>query len=312
MAKSCSDQEFVDLFRQLGAAGTARELGIADRNVRQRRRTIERAYDIILSNPKNKNTQSLPVYPSRIALKIQDGVALVGSDAHIWPDDRTPAMRGFFAIIERLKPKLICLNGDVKDGAMNSRHPASGWSRKPKVNEELEAIQETLEEIEDLAEGSQLLWNLGNHDMRFEAKLAQQIPEYEGIAGFALRDHFPKWKFGISAWINDQVVLKHRFKGGIHATHNNTLWAGKSIVTGHLHSLKVTPFDDYNGTRWGIDSGTLSNPYGEHTSYNEDNPLNHRSGFIVLTFRKGVLLWPEVCAVVDEKHVQFRGELIRV
>jgi hypothetical protein len=113
------------------------------------------------------------------------------------------------------------------------------------------------------------------------------------------------------------VVVKHRFKGGIHATHNNTLWAGKTIVTGHLHSLKVTPLSDYNGTRWGIDTGTLADPAsntegGPQFHYNEDNPQNHRSGFIVLTFKDGQLLWPEVCNVIDQNHVSFRGEVIRV
>jgi hypothetical protein len=34
--------------------------------------------------------------------------------------------------------------------------------------------------------------------------------------------------------------IKHRFKGGMHAPQNNTLWAGVTMVTGHLHSQKVT------------------------------------------------------------------------
>ena len=56
--------------------------------------------------------------------------------------------------------------------------------------------------------------------------------------------------------VNGNVVIKHRMKGGIHAAHKNTLHAGTTMVTGHLHSLKVTPFSDYNGTRWGVDTGT--------------------------------------------------------
>ena len=41
-------------------------------------------------------------------------------------------------------------------------------------------------------------------------------------------------------------------------------------------------------------------------------PSNWRSGFAVLTFRDGRLLWPELVARVDEEHVQFRGEVIEV
>ena len=139
----------------------------------------------------------------------------------------------------------------------------------------------------------------------------------EGLPHTTLSDLFPSWEFAVSAWINEHTVVKHRFKGGIHATHNNTLWAGKNIVTGHLHSLKVTPLSDYNGTRWGIDTGTMADPAsntegGPQFHYNEDNPQNHRSGFIVLTIRNRELLWPEICHAVDQNHISFRGELIKV
>ena len=115
-------------------------------------------------------------------------------------------------------------------------------------------------------------------------------------------------------WINDDIVIKHRFKGGIHATHNNTMWAGKNIITAHSHSLKVTPFSDYNGTRWGVDDGCLANidPRGEHFEYTEENPLNWRMGFTVLTIKDGKLLWPEVVFVRNEKEFEFRGEVLRL
>ena len=91
------------------------------------------------------------------------------------------------------------------------------------------------------------------------------------------------------------------------------MWSGKTIITGHLHSLKVTPFDDYNGTRWGVDTGTLADPKGpQFQDYLEANPVNWRSGFIVLTFQDGKLLWPEVARVVDETTIDFRGKLVRV
>jgi hypothetical protein len=41
--------------------------------------------------------------------------------------------------------------------------------------------------------------------------------------------------------VNDSVMVKHRWKGGIHATHNNAVESGVSFCTGHLHSAKVTP-----------------------------------------------------------------------
>ena len=116
-----------------------------------------------------------------------------------------------------------------------------------------------------------------------------------------------------SCWPTEDVVVKHRMKGGIHATHNNTVSSGKSIVTGHLHSLKVTPYSDYNGERFGIDTGTLADANGpQFVDYLEDNPTNWRSGFAVLTFHNGRLLWPELVHALAPGAIQFRGQVIDV
>jgi hypothetical protein len=118
----------------------------------------------------------------------------------------------------------------------------------------------------------------------------------------------------MSVWATPDVVIKHRWKGGTHATHANASLSGKTMVTGHLHSLKVTPFNDYNPfTRYGVDTGTLAHPNGPQFAYGEDNPLNHRSGFVILSFSEGKLLMPEIVQVWgDEGQVEFRGQIINV
>lgn len=208
----------------------------------------------------------------------------------------------------------VIANGDVFDGAAISRHPPIGYASRPSVKQELEAVDDFLHSIHKAAGNkSKLFWILGNHCLRFANKLASDAAQFEGVKGFELSDHFAAWKFGLSLWINDSVVVKHRFRGGVHATHNNTLYAGKTIVTGHLHSAKVTPFDDYNGTRFGVDTGCLCDPYdGDTTAYMEDNPRNWRSGFVVLTFVDGQLLMPEIALVWSEDSFQFRGQIIKV
>jgi hypothetical protein len=81
------------------------------------------------------------------------------------------------------------------------------------------------------------------------------------------------------------------------------------MVTGHLHSLKVMPVSDYNGTRWGVDAGTMADPYGpQFYNYTELNPVNWRSGFAMLTFKRGKLMWPETAWVSGPNAVQFRGQ----
>jgi hypothetical protein len=214
-----------------------------------------------------------------------------------------------------LKPEATILNGDLVDGARNSAHPHGIWKheQRPTVKQELEACQSFMQALYEAYRPSKHLWTWGNHDSRFEAKLSASVPEYEGVQGFALKDHFPEWKMCMSAWINDEVVVKHRWKGGLHAPFRNTVESGKTMVTGHLHSLKVMPWTDYNPhPRYGVDTGTLSDINGLMFDYAEDSPRNWRAGFAVLTFRDGKLLLPELAQVWDSESVQFRGELVKV
>lgn len=307
---SCSDEEFMKLFSEHGAQQLALILGMTERRVYSRRRAVEERQGAYIAAP--NAFQWTCSYPKRVPIDIKDGIVIVGSDAHYWPDVVSTAHRGFVKLVKEIKPKHIILNGDVFDGARISRHPALGWESKPTVRQERDAVEERLTEIEDACRNSTRHWTIGNHCARFEARLAQNASEFEEMNGFSLKDHFPKWDMAISLWLNKDVVIKHRYKGGVHATHNNTLNAGKTIVTGHLHSLKVTPFDDYNGTRWGVDTGTLAQPDGPQFSYAEDNPMNHRSGFIIMTFHRGRLLWPEIVNVIDQDHIGFRGQVIKV
>lgn len=307
-APKCSDEEFINLFRAHGAAGTARAIGTDVRNVYSRRRNLEKIHGPLES----PNVRKAAGYERRAEYTIQDGCILVGSDAHYWPGEPPTAHRALVKFCPILKPLAVVMNGDVFDGARAGRHPEIMWSNPPTIREELDTVDERLEQIRAAAGDAELFWTLGNHCQRFESKASNTLSEFKGVEGMRLADHFPHWRMCWSVWVNDNVVIKHRFKGGIHATHNNALWAGKTMVTGHLHSLKVTPFTDYNGIRYGIDTGTLADLDGEQFDYGEDNPRNHRSGFIVLTFRNGELLWPEIVAVVDKTHVQFRGEIIEV
>lgn len=238
---------------------------------------------------------------------------MVCSDAHYWPNQVTTAHRAFVEFCKELNPKAIIANGDMLDGATISRFASIGWESRPSLINELEATIERMDEIYKVSKNAKHIWPLGNHDGRFETRLATVAPEFAKIHGVHLKDHIPEWTGCWSCWINNDVVIKHRFKGGVHATHNNALWSGKTMITGHDHMLKVTPLGDYNGLRWGISTGTLAEPYGQQfVNYTEDSPKNWTSGFIVLTFKDSKLLWPETVHVTKEGEVNFRGKLIHV
>lgn len=311
-----SEPDFIRMFKSLGPAKMASETGLSVRGIYSRRERIEARMGRQIDAPVNRfdnNTRAGVSHPKKIDIEIPDGYVLIGSDAHYWPDIVTTAHRAFVHLARKLKPKAVIMNGDVFDGASVSRHPPIGWEDQPTVVDEVGTCQKRLKEIRKAAKDAHLLWNLGNHDGRFETRLATVAPEFAKIHGVHLQDHFPDWEPSWSVWINDEVVVKHRFKGGIHATHNATLWAGKTMVTGHLHSLKVTPFSDYNGVRYGVDTGTLADIYGpQFADYTETNPVNWRSGFAVLKFVNGRLMWPQVCHVLEEGKVEFLGEVFDV
>ena len=318
-----TDKDFIQAWEKYKSpTKVAEALGLSVRTAFARRRSLESKGAINLeSGPRPQDVsdsrQASNQNPARVHCGIENGTVIVFSDAHFWTDYRNTAFKGLLWAIKEFKPKLVIANGDIFDGAGISRHPRIGWDSTPSVIDELKACEAALGEIEDTAKearhNTKLVWTLGNHDARYENMLAANAPQYQFVKGFSLKDHFTAWQPCWSCWPTEEVVVKHRLKGGVHATHNNTLASGKSMVTGHLHSLKVTPYSDYNGTRFGVDTGTLAEVGGpQFINYLEDAPVNWRSGFAILTFFHGKLLWPELVHKWDEGQVEFRGQIINV
>lgn len=317
MAKAaCTDQEFIDLWKvHQSPAALARVLKVDVRNIQNRRRNLEARMGIELPVFRPIDFQmTIPENKIRRTATLEEGTVIVFSDAHYWPGIISTAHRALLVAIKELQPKCIILNGDAFDGAAPGRHGRIMWEAKPNVKQELEAVSDRTGEIEQVARNAQLVWNWGNHCQRFNSKLSAMVPEFEGVHGFALEDHFPAWDFGMSLMINDDVMVKHRWHNGVHATWNNVLKSGTSMVTGHLHALGVRPYTDYRGTRYAVDTGTLAAVDGPQFSYSEDTPANHRAGFAVLTFYQGKLMPPELLEVIDEdaRVAYFRGQVIQV
>lgn len=316
-ARKHTDAEFMAVWnRHNGHSPTvAKELGVNIRTMMRRRRRIEANQQVQLAaNPGPGNGYRAKEYVEKIGhrnvLNIKDGMVVIFGDCHYWPGDMPIAHVGLVKFIRKFAPCAVICNGDVFDGARVSRHPPTGWAHMPEVKDEVEYCQRMLNEIEEAApKKAKLILNPGNHDTRFSSRLASMAPEYAGLLGTDLKDYFPLWEFGWSTQINDDVVVKHRFKGGTHAAWNNTLHGGVTMFTNHLHRLCVTPITDYRGRRWGVDCGCISDfgPTENKFTYGEDNPYNWGSGFAVATFKNGKLLPPELVQVID-RVAYFRGE----
>lgn len=309
MPAKVSDKEFWDAYkRNQSPTAMSLMLGLSTRNIISRLRRNGIAPLPLSAEARAHSMTSV----GRVSTVLENGKIVIFSDAHYWPGYISTAHRALIQVIKTEKPAIVVCNGDAFDGAQISRFGRNQWSKAPTVVEELKAVKERLGEVEKAAKGAKLFWPFGNHDSRFETALSNKVSEFEGVEGFHLKDHFPLWSPCWSLFINDDIVIKHRIRGGVHATRNNTLAAGRTTVTGHLHQLKVTPFADYNGNRYGIDCGTLADPYGPQFQYAEDNPQDWRSGFIVLSIRDGSLLHPLIAQVRSEGEVEYKGEIIQV
>lgn len=320
-APAVPEDEFIELFKTLGSPILiAKKLGVSPTNIHKRRARIERDRGIKLEThngqrPCDYAERRIRHTEGRVDFGILNGSVVVFSDAHFWPGLRTTAHRALLSLLPQIKPAVVVCNGDAFDGASISRFPAMSWmerDKKPSVVEELKACEEYLAEIETAAGSAKLAWTMGNHDARFESRLAASAPEYGHISGFHLKDYFPRWTPCWTVWVNEETLICHRMAGGIHAPWNNLMRGQVNAVTGHLHSLKVTPLTDARGiTKYGVDTGTLADPTGpQFSDYMEGKHGNWRSGFAVLTWRDGRLLMPELVQVFDEDTVEFRGHLL--
>ena len=320
MALHLTDEQFISEWQKIGSPELfAKTHKLNIRSVYIRRRTIETRHNITLASTNDqrifgKHTRAEKAAVNiRSEIQLEKGTVIVFSDAHFWPDETTTAFKALIKLIKELKPSAIVCNGDAFDGGAISRFPRIGWDHKPTVKDEIEACKFYLGEIEKVAKGAKLIWTMGNHDARFETALASVVGQYENVPGFSLKDHFPFWQPCWSFWVNDDTVIKHRFKGGRYGGYQNTINSGVNIITGHTHVLAVQPITDYNGTRYGVQTGCLADPEAmAFADYTEDNSKDWRSGFAVLTWDRGKLLMPELVQVWDEDEVQFRGKIIKV
>ena len=250
----------------------------------------------------------VPAWPEpRVThIEMRNKVALAGSDLHCWPGAPPVMWHAFCAVAYQINPDEIWLVGDVIDGARVSRHAKSPGITAPKLQEEINAAQERLGWLP----AAKKRWLRGNHDIRFEAYMAQNAPEMEHYAG-TLPDQFPDWEFSWSLMINKDVCeVRHRYHGGIHAAYNNVLKTGCSIITGDTHALDCRPLQDRRGVRWGVQLGMLADPDHPMFFYNEGKTSQHRRGFAVLSFdQDGMLKPPELCEWADGR-AWFRGKAV--
>jgi hypothetical protein len=316
-ALKCTDAEIIAAHKAHDGRITdaAISVDMAPRSFHARLATIEAKTGRKLRTGKGSRVViSRDTRPNPITL--EDGCIIVGSDAHYWPGDASTAHRAMVKLCKKLGPDIVVMNGDELDGAAAGRHARIGWEQRPTLAAEIKVLQERMQEVKRASPGAHLLGTYGNHTIRMDTYLAANAAAVEGVAGMKFDDLLPAWNYAWAWMVNGHTLIKHRIKGGIHATWNNTADAQISTVTGHLHNLRITPRTTMSpvngGMIYGVDTGMLADPWGPQFAYVEQGPRNWRAGFAVLTFTGGQLMPPELCQVVDEDVAWFRGCRIEV
>lgn len=286
----------------------ARQIGIQRNTASHYVNEFARRFGIEVRKPVSVEGQMRRPYPWRIEMHIENGVVIPFSDAHYWPGEASTAHRALLECIKEFTPRAVIANGDIFDGASISRHPRIGWESRPTIKQEIEIVTERLGEISGAARAANLVYHPGNHCLRVDSCLSANVPQFEGVRGMSLREMFPEWNFAMRTDISRNLVVKHRWRGGIGAARNNALHMGVSICTGHLHAQASAPITNFHGTHWGIDCGMIADKNGPQFVYTEDNETGWREGFPVLTFRHGKLMPPDFVHVTGPDEVWFRGK----
>ena len=301
-------QKIAQVWDQAESVSHAMELaGIKSKDIRKHyryRRRTEQILGITLDTPKNQEKFStykrIPQRTRHLEFK-GEATVINFSDCHWWPNQQlTDAHKILLKMIDDLKPQGVACRGDMMDGANLSRFPRQYGSCVPSTEDEIITCIEYMEEIADISTQARrkvdLDINVGNHE-RIESVMANMREADDEVvsgllAGVNASDKtpmeifFPAWNISTSTLINDTFLWKHKpVKGGIHARRNSVLNAGINVGNGHTHRLGVTYVSDYQGTRHGVECGTLADPLSDQFLYVEDNATDWQSGFVVQVFK---------------------------
>ncbi len=125
--RKVSDEDVINVLKATGSpTKAAKILGISERNLYWRRQLIEEKHGVSLPAYANKKQKIFPtlIPEDRKVIKhyVENGVVMVGSDAHYWPGEASVAHQAFVKLAKEIKPHTIVINGDLFDGARISKH----------------------------------------------------------------------------------------------------------------------------------------------------------------------------------------------
>ena len=166
---TCSDEDFIATWQKYQSGlQVSKALGVSVRGIMQRRRSIESRYGLRLLAIDRRGDAGPIISEDRaeIKLTVENGVVMVGGDAHYWPGTVPTLHRAFVHLCKKLKPVAAINNGDAFDGSTVSRFPDIGHESKPSVSQEIENLKDRLDEIIKVTPGALHPWKIGRASCR--------------------------------------------------------------------------------------------------------------------------------------------------
>jgi len=261
---------------------------------------------------------NLPPLTNRVEITDTPYCMLVFSDAH-FEGHETVSFKIMCEVLKDLlktrQLKCIVANGDIMDMSILSSFAKFHTEIRPKertVQKEIYDSQAQINRIQKIIDKAKYpikqLATFGNHETRLSKVAMSWGRAFEDLEAFKISNLFPDWEWAMSHLIDDTVMVKHRMRGGIHTSYQNSMRAGIHIVTGHTHQLNYRTFNTYSTSSMSIQTGHLSESYHP---YLEDNIANDwNNGFAVITIDpKEKTVHPELVQVSNlHRSAFFRGK----
>lgn len=175
--------------------------------------------------------------------------AVVLTDVHV-PYEDTRAFNLVLDVLEELDYQRLYVLGDFSDFATISSHPKSPAHKLP-FEEEVRHSREAMELLTTVAARKHRFFYAGNHDFRFERRLAEsefgRFMSYDELIGWTKRGWEYRSYRSEPYYFGKLALFHDAGKSGKHAAASTLDYFGHSCGFGHSHRAQII----YDGTAAG-------------------------------------------------------------
>ncbi len=243
-----------------------------------RKYLCEDEYNPIISIPENNCADYSPYIVTETKFPIS-----VNADVH-FPYHDQDALEIYLEQVDKIKPKIIIINGDLLDF-----YQLSTWQKDPRkrsIDYELELAINYFNMLHTICPNSKIIYKYGNHEERYNNYIMQHAPELFKLEYIQLGNLIKsKLKFDIDIVENKRIIkIKHL-----------------NIIHGHEYKFSISnPVNPARGLFLRTKKISLCNHFHQTSEHNESTISNE----IISTWSGGCLcdLHPEYMPLNKWNH----------